>query len=239
MYLCGMPAAPAVVLLSGGLDSATTLAIARAEGFACRALSFRYGQRHAHELTCAQAVARHLGAVEHRVIDIDLRAFGGSALTSDLAVPKDRDATARATGIPITYVPARNTIFLSYALGLGRGARRGRHLHRRQRGRLQRLSRLPPGVHRGLRAAGQPGHAGGVEGRRITIHDAAHRPDQGARSSRAGSNSGVDYALTQSCYDPVTGRSRVRPLRLLPPPPRGLPRRARTRTDTGALPRPT
>jgi len=107
----------AVVLLSGGLDSATTLAIARAEGFAVHALSFRYGQRHAVELEAAEAVARQLGAAAHRVVDIDLRAFGGSALTADLPVPKDRPEAERTAGIPITYVPARNTIFLAYALG--------------------------------------------------------------------------------------------------------------------------
>ena len=106
----------AVVLLSGGMDSATCLAIARAQGFACYALSFRYGQRHAIELDAAARVAAAHRVVEHRIVEIDLRAFGGSALTADVAVPKDRDAAAMATGIPITYVPARNTIFLSYAL---------------------------------------------------------------------------------------------------------------------------
>jgi 7-cyano-7-deazaguanine synthase len=106
----------AVVLLSGGMDSATCLAIARAQGFACYALSFRYGQRHAIELNAATRVALAHGVVEHRIVEIDLRAFGGSALTADVAVPKDRDAAAMAAGIPITYVPARNTIFLSYAL---------------------------------------------------------------------------------------------------------------------------
>ena len=107
---------PAVVLLSGGLDSATALAIARAEGFDPYALSFRYGQRHVHELKCAQEVAQQLGAREHVVVDFDLRKFGGSALTSDIAVPKDRPAGEMSHGIPITYVPARNTIFLSFAL---------------------------------------------------------------------------------------------------------------------------
>lgn len=106
----------AVVLLSGGMDSATCLAIARAHGFACYALSFRYGQRHAIELEAATRVALAHGVAEHRIVEIDLRAFGGSALTADVAVPKDRDVAAMATGIPITYVPARNTIFLSYAL---------------------------------------------------------------------------------------------------------------------------
>jgi 7-cyano-7-deazaguanine synthase len=108
------PSRPAVVLVSGGLDSATCLAIARAEGFRCHALSFRYGQRHEAELAAAERVARQLGAFEHRVMHIDLAAFGGSALTdSTLAVPLDGAATQ---AIPITYVPARNTVFLSFAL---------------------------------------------------------------------------------------------------------------------------
>jgi 7-cyano-7-deazaguanine synthase len=105
----------AIVLLSGGLDSATTLALAMAEGFTCHALSFRYGQRHAVELAAAARVARMLGAAEHRTITIDLAAFGGSALTDPaIAVPE-----APSEGIPVTYVPARNTIFLAYALGWG------------------------------------------------------------------------------------------------------------------------
>jgi 7-cyano-7-deazaguanine synthase len=107
----------AVVLLSGGLDSATTLAIARAEGYGCHALSFDYGQRHARELESARRVAEALEAAEHRVLRLDLRAIGGSALTDDIAVPKGRSEAAMAEGIPVTYVPARNTIFLSYALG--------------------------------------------------------------------------------------------------------------------------
>src|SRR5262245_34517454 len=107
---------PAVVLLSGGLDSATVLAVARRDGYRCHALTINYGQRHAAELAAAGRVARALGAAEHRVIALDLRAFGGSALTGDLAVPRDRLPEAMAEGIPITYVPARNTIFLSLAL---------------------------------------------------------------------------------------------------------------------------
>jgi 7-cyano-7-deazaguanine synthase len=106
----------AVVLLSGGLDSAAVLAWMRREGFACYALSFRYGQRHGVELARAAEMARALGAVEHKVAEIDLRAFGGSALTADIAVPKDRADGEIAHGVPITYVPARNTIFLAFAL---------------------------------------------------------------------------------------------------------------------------
>jgi len=107
----------AVVLLSGGLDSSTTLAIARAEGYTCCALSFDYGQRHARELESARRVAQALEAAEHCVLRLDLRAIGGSALTADIAVPKGRSEAALAEGIPVTYVPARNTIFLAYALG--------------------------------------------------------------------------------------------------------------------------
>src|SRR3954468_17219733 len=112
---------PAVVLLSGGLDSTTVLAIAKKEGFAVHALTFSYGQRHSAEIEAAKRIARRASVVQHEIIDIDLRLFGGAALTADNAVPKDRDlgtpASAKGeSGIPITYVPARNTVFLSYAL---------------------------------------------------------------------------------------------------------------------------
>ncbi|MCH8261400.1 MAG: 7-cyano-7-deazaguanine synthase QueC, partial [Planctomycetes bacterium] len=106
----------AVVLLSGGIDSTTTLAIARDEGLACYALSFDYNQRHRVELEAAANVAKALGVIDHRIVNIDLRAFGGSALTDDIDVPKDRPPEVMNEGIPITYVPARNTIFLSFAL---------------------------------------------------------------------------------------------------------------------------
>ena len=106
----------AVVLLSGGLDSTTTLAIAHDEGYDTYAMSFRYGQRHAVELQCAENVAKALGVKQYTVIDIDLRTFGKSALTADIEVPKGRSDAEMENGIPITYVPARNTIFLSYAL---------------------------------------------------------------------------------------------------------------------------
>ena len=102
----------AVVLVSGGMDSAVTLALAREQGFTCHALSVDYGQRHASELAAAERVAKMLGAVEHKTVHVDLRSIGGSALTADIDVP-----TAHSAGIPVTYVPARNTIFLSFALG--------------------------------------------------------------------------------------------------------------------------
>ena len=108
---------PAVCLLSGGMDSAVCLAEARAAGFAAHALSFRYGQRHAVELEAARAVARAGGAAEHRVVDLDLSSLGGSALTDTIAVPKGRAAGEIGAGVPVTYVPARNTVFLAVALG--------------------------------------------------------------------------------------------------------------------------
>lgn len=120
MPLATLPAVPAgtpaVLLLSGGLDSTTVLALATEAGYAVNALTFRYGQRHGIEIDRARRIAERYRVARHVVVDIDLRLFGGSALTADLAVPKDRDAATMAEGIPITYVPARNTIFLSFAL---------------------------------------------------------------------------------------------------------------------------
>jgi 7-cyano-7-deazaguanine synthase len=112
------PTADAIVLLSGGIDSATALAMSRAAGRNCHALSFRYGQRHAVELDAAARVAKSLGVVSHTVVELDLRAIGGSALTADIAVPKGRNEADIGSGIPVTYVPARNTIFMAYAIAL-------------------------------------------------------------------------------------------------------------------------
>src|SRR4051794_3254411 len=111
-----MPPKNAVVLLSGGLDSTTALALAQRDGFTCHALTMQYGQRHAVEVEAARRIAQRLGVARHIVVPIDLRQFGGSALTSDVPVPKDRAIEAMSDGIPVTYVPARNTIFLSFAL---------------------------------------------------------------------------------------------------------------------------
>src|SRR5580704_2779338 len=108
---------PAVVLLSGGLDSTTVLAIAQSQGFAVNALTMLYGQRHAVEVEAARRIAQRFRVLRHVVVPLDLRQFGGSALTADLAVPKDRSADEMGHGIPVTYVPARNTIFLALALG--------------------------------------------------------------------------------------------------------------------------
>lgn len=190
-----------VVLLSGGLDSATTLAIARADGFDPYALSFRYGQRHAAELAAARRVAAQLGAASHVVLDIDLRVFGGSALTGDLAVPKDRAPDAIGEGIPPTYVPARNTIFLSFALAWAEvlGAR---HIHIGVNAldysgypdcRPEYIAAFERTANLGTRA--------GVEGRRLTIHAPLIRLTKGAIVRRALAL-GVDVSLTSSCYDP-------------------------------------
>jgi 7-cyano-7-deazaguanine synthase len=192
----------AVVLLSGGLDSATALAIARNEGFAGYALSFAYGQRHVIELEAARRVAAALGAVEHKIMPIDLRLFGGSALTSDVPVPKDRPLEEMNHGIPITYVPARNTIFLSFALAWAE---------------VLESSDIFLGVN-ALDYSGYPdcrpeyiaafqtmadlATKAGVEGRqRLTIHTPLIRWTK-ADIIRRGLELGVDYGLTSSCYDP-------------------------------------
>jgi 7-cyano-7-deazaguanine synthase len=193
----------AVVLLSGGLDSATVLAIARAEGFDAFALSFSYGQRHAWELECARQVAAALGASEHRTAAIDLRAFGGSALTAEIDVPKGRSAEEMAGEIPITYVPARNTIFLSFALAWAE---------------VLGSSDIFIGVN-ALDYSGYPdcrpefieafgrlanlATKAGVEGRqrRLKIHTPLIALTK-AEIIRRGIDLGVDYGLTSSCYDP-------------------------------------
>jgi 7-cyano-7-deazaguanine synthase len=191
----------AVVLLSGGLDSATVIAIARSEGFEVVALSFRYGQRHGEEIVAAQSIAKRAGVSRHVIVDIDLRVFGASALTSDLAVPKGRSASEISHGIPITYVPARNTIFLSYALALAE---------------VSNSSDIFLGVN-ALDYSGYPdcrpeyiqafeqmanlATRAGVEGRHLTIHAPLMQQTKGEIIAR-GRSLGVDYALTLSCYDP-------------------------------------
>ena len=192
----------AVVLLSGGLDSTTVLAIAKAEGHDVYALSFAYGQRHSWELECARVVARAGGANEHRIASIDLRAFGGSALTADIDVPKGRSPEEMGSGIPITYVPARNTIFLSYALAWAE---------------VLGSSDIFIGVN-ALDYSGYPdcrpefiaafermanlATKAGVEGRQaLTIHAPLISLTK-AEIIRKGLELGVDYSLTSSCYDP-------------------------------------
>lgn len=198
-----MPSPPAVVLLSGGLDSATTLAIARARGFACHALSFRYGQRHSLELSCAAAVARHLGAVDHRVVEIDLRAFGGSALTADLPVPKDRDDAARAEGIPITYVPARNTIFLAYALASAEVLGAADIFLGVNAVDYSGYPDCRPEFVEAFERMANLATRAGVEGRRLTIHAPLLSMTKAEIIAR-GLELGVDFGMTLSCYDPAS-----------------------------------
>ncbi len=192
----------AVVLLSGGLDSATVLAIARDQGYACYALSFRYGQRHAVELVAAARVAAAQGAVEHRTALVDLAWIGGSALTAAIDVPKDRDVATMGQGdIPITYVPARNTVFLSYALAWAEvlGARdlfagmNALDYSGYPDCRPEFLEAFETVANRGTRA--------GVEGDRFTVHAPLLHLGKG-EIIRRGVALGVDYALTHSCYDP-------------------------------------
>ncbi len=196
------PAQKAVVLLSGGLDSATVLAMAAAAGYETYALSFAYGQRHSWELECARKVAASLHAREHRIAQIDLRVFGGSALTADIDVPKGRSLNEMSGHIPITYVPARNTIFLSFALAWAE---------------VLGSSDIFIGVN-ALDYSGYPDcrpefiHAfeklanlatkAGVEGhQQLKVHTPLISLTKG-EIIRKGIELGVDYSLTSSCYDP-------------------------------------
>lgn len=198
-----MPPPKAVVLLSGGMDSATTLAIARREGYDCLALSFFYGQRHALELEAAKRLAKHFGA-RQETVTIDLRAMGGSALTADIPVPKDRPLNDMGTDIPITYVPARNTIFLSFALGwaevtgawdifLGVNA--------------LDYSGYPdcrPEYIAAFEHMANLGTKAGVEGEGFTVHTPLIRMTKKEIVAK-GLESGVDFGMTVSCYDPTPG----------------------------------
>ena len=193
----------AVVLLSGGLDSATTFAIARSQGFAVHALSFDYGQRHRIELDCAKQIAARMGAVQHVVVPIDLRRFGGSALTSDLAVPKDRPLDEMSQGIPITYVPARNTIFLSFALAWAEVLGANDIFIGVNALDYSGYPDCRPEYIAAFQAMAKLATKAGVEGRqRLTIHTPLIRCTK-AEIIRQGLALGVDYALTTSCYDPA------------------------------------
>ena len=193
--------ASAVVLLSGGLDSATTLALARRDGYQCHALSFDYGQRHRIEIEAAKRVAAHLGVASHRWATIDLRAFGGSALTSDQAVPKDRDETQMTRDIPVTYVPARNTIFLSYALALAETLQ-ARHIF--IGANAVDYSGYPdcrPAFIEAFEGLANVATKAGIEGQGFSIHAPLidwTKPE----IIEAGLSLNVDYGLTHSCYDP-------------------------------------
>ena len=190
----------AVVLLSGGLDSATALAIARSEGYECHALSIRYGQRHALELEAAQRVAAGLGAADHRIVDVNLRAIGGSALTDDaIAVP-----TTPTEGIPATYVPARNTVFL--ALALGHAEVVGAHDIFVGVSSID-YSGYPdcrPEFIAAFEQLAQLATRTGVEGETMRIHAPLIRLSK-ADTIRRGTKLGVDYAQTLSCYQPSSG----------------------------------
>jgi 7-cyano-7-deazaguanine synthase len=193
---------PAVVLLSGGLDSATALAVARRDGFRCHTLSIAYGQRHTVELDAARRVAHALGAAEHRVIGVDLRAVGGSALTADVAVPKDRPADEMAQGIPVTYVPARNTVFLALALGYAEVVESFDIYIGVNAVDYSGYPDCRPEFVTAFEGLANLATKAGVEGRgRFRVHAPLIRLTK-AEIIRLGHDLGVDYALTHSCYDP-------------------------------------
>ena len=191
-----------VVLLSGGLDSSTALAIAVNEGYEAYALSFRYGQRHKVELDAARRIAKSFNAKEHIIVDIDLRQFGGSALTDDIDVPKDRSEDQMGTGIPITYVPARNTIFLSYALAWAE-VLDCRHIHLGVN--VLDYSGYPdcrPEYIESFEKMANLATKASVEGEeKLSIHTPLINLTK-AKIIQKGIQLNVDYSLTSSCYDP-------------------------------------
>lgn len=192
----------AVVLLSGGLDSATVLAIAKSEGYEPHALSFRYGQRHAVELAAAERVARSQGVASHRVALIDLRQFGGSALTSDIAVPKKASADEIGSEIPITYVPARNTIFLSFALAFAEVAGSSDIFIGVNALDYSGYPDCRPEYIEAFQRMANLATKAAVEGKqRVKIHTPLIHLTK-AQIIRRGLDLGVDYSLTLSCYDP-------------------------------------
>jgi 7-cyano-7-deazaguanine synthase len=197
---------PAVVLLSGGLDSTTVLALARSEGFTPYALSFRYGQRHAIELEAAARVASAAGVVRHVVADIDLRVFGGSALTADIDVPKHDHADQLEDAIPVTYVPARNTIFLSFALAYAETVGAADIFIGVNALDYSGYPDCRPEYIAAYAAMANLATAAGVSGQQLKIHTPLIRMTK-AEIIRTGLNLEVDYGLTLSCYDPdTTGR---------------------------------
>ena len=191
----------AVLLLSGGMDSATTGAIAREQGFDLYALSFRYGQRHAIELEAARRVAVALDVTRHAVLDIDLAAFGGSALTAGIDVPKDRPLAAMDAAIPVTYVPARNTIFLSFALGWAETLDSSDLFIGANAIDYSGYPDCRPEFMRAFEAMARLGTKMGTEGRAITIHAPLIRMTKRQIVER-GRELGVDFSLTRTCYDP-------------------------------------
>jgi 7-cyano-7-deazaguanine synthase len=192
----------AVVLLSGGLDSTTALAIARSAGYETYAMSFRYGQRHSVELACAINVAKALGVERHLIVDFDLRAIGGSALTDQIDVPKKRDADEIPSGIPITYVPARNTIFLSFALAWAETLGAQDIFIGVNALDYSGYPDCRPEYIEAFEKLASLATKAGVEGRlRLKIHTPLIAMTK-AEIIRAGLKLGIDYSLTHSCYDP-------------------------------------
>lgn len=193
---------PAVILLSGGIDSSTALAIAAAEGYEAHALSFQYGQRHQMETEAARRVARSLGAKEHRIAKIDLHVFGGSALTGDAAVPKRRAEAEIARGIPVTYVPARNTIFLAYALAWAEVIPASDIFIGVNAIDYSGYPDCRPRFIEAFEKLANLATKAGVEGRRFKIHTPLLSLTK-AEIIRKAVELGVDLSLTHSCYDPT------------------------------------
>jgi 7-cyano-7-deazaguanine synthase len=195
----------AVVLLSGGLDSSTALAWARAQGFDCSTLAVDYGQRHRVELAAARRVAAAQGVRDHREVSVDLRAIGGSALTAEIDVPKGRDvastAGVEAAVIPVTYVPARNSVFLSLALGLAETLGAADLVGGMNALDYSGYPDCRPEFVRAFESLANLATRAGVEGARFTVHTPLMSLDK-AGIIRLGASLGVDYALTHSCYDP-------------------------------------
>ncbi|HEX3420674.1 MAG TPA: 7-cyano-7-deazaguanine synthase QueC [Candidatus Udaeobacter sp.] len=190
-----------VVLLSGGIDSTATLAIALAEDYEVYALSFDYGQRHQIETEAARRVANSLGVKEHRIAEIDLRVFGGSALTADIAVPKQRAEKEIAHEIPVTYVPARNTIFLAYALAWAEVIPANDIFLGVNAIDYSGYPDCRPEFIQAFEELANAGTKAGVEGRRFQVHTPLIKLSK-ADIIRKGLERGVDLSLTHSCYDP-------------------------------------
>jgi len=191
----------AVVLLSGGIDSTTALAIAMAEGYEAYALSFDYGQRHQIEVEAARRVARSLGAKGHRVAKIDLRVFGGSALTDNVEVPKQRSETEIAHGIPLTYVPARNTIFLAYALAWAEVISANDIFLGVNAIDYSGYPDCRPEFIEAFETLANLGTKAGIEGKHFDIHTPLIKFSKAEIIGKA-NELGIDLGLTHSCYDP-------------------------------------
>ncbi len=194
--------ASAVVLLSGGLDSTTTLAIAKHEGFRLHALTFQYGQRHAIEIDAARRVAQTIGVERHVIVDIDLRIFGGSALTDDLAVPKNRALDEMSESIPITYVPARNTVFLAYALAFAEVTESADIFIGVNALDYSGYPDCRPEFIRAFEMMANLATKAAVEGhQQLRLHTPLIQLTK-AQIIQRGRDLGVDFGLTHSCYDP-------------------------------------